>query len=187
MKSLFWANELLKLKDLVPTFALHDMNVGVRLRIAHDARPARAAGIERGGIGPFAEERLGKLQGESALAEAFGPDEQVRGGQPPGGQRTAELLDDGVVTAKALPHGVLRGAGFGKRNCRAPDSSQEGVRYGCGKLILSPTHDAAKERRDSGGRSYNWRSEVLAAGGSRRVASTAAFRRRLLFIDSVHA
>ena len=65
----------------------------------------RPQGASVGGIGSFAEQRLGELQGEGPFADALGADEQIRRGEPAGREAAAELLDDVVVSVKALPHG----------------------------------------------------------------------------------
>ena len=79
----------------------------MRSRVAHDARLAAAAGREAAASARSHSSRLGKLHGERALADALGPDEQIRRRQPPRRDAAAELLDDVVVSVKALPHGVI--------------------------------------------------------------------------------
>ena len=89
----------------LPRQQSNDVEVRMVARREEAARLALAAGRQGGGVVRRAEQRLGELEREGAFAHSLGADEQVRRGEPARREGAAELLDDGVVTLDALPHG----------------------------------------------------------------------------------
>jgi hypothetical protein len=56
----------------------------------------------------LAEHGLGEFQGKSAFADARRPGKQEAAGQPSARQRSAELLDNVIMSVNAVPHGERR-------------------------------------------------------------------------------